>query len=1094
MATQIRVLHIDDDQTFATTARELLSTMDKEITVDLASNVAEALEKISTGKYDVLVSDYEMPQKTGLDLVKELRRKNNPIPFILFTGKGREDVAIQALNLRVDHYINKQGDPEATYLELATNIHALYEKSKALKLLIQNKGLLIESMPNGVIIIDFKGNIIDVNRKLTEISGYQKEELVGKTVLEVNFTTKESFSQIAQDLSNVFLGNTPSKPTQYSFKRKDGSTIFVTFSAFPANRGDEAVIQCTISDVTEHKKAEDALRESQERYRNMIEVTSDFIWEMDTQGNYTYCSPQSENLWGYKPEELIGKTPFEKMTPEDRQRSLDFFTKATAPPKPFQGLETSALNKNGQVNTIETSGVPIFDKDGNWVGYRGISRDITARKKAQEELNAIYKAIPIPTFTWQAVDDDFILTNCNDAASKITQVHITDYINIKASKLYGSRDDLIFKDIQQCHKEKTYIVKEMLYSFKSIPQSWYLNVKYVYVPPNMVIVHIENITERKKAEEALRESKERFAFALRKSPITMANLDVDLNFTWAYNLQTNINPEDIIGQKFGIGMNFEKQQEIVTLLKEVLSSGKPAQIETKGNGSLGEIFLEFYIEPKKNQQNQVTGLSFIAINRTEQKKMEEELRESEERYRMIAENMQDVITVTDTNGKYTYISPSAEQLFGYKYDEIIGKNAFDLIHPDDMHEVVLPYLPILISGGKLAPIEFRFKIKDGSYLWLEGHVSAVKDINGKLRIIVISRDIQERKKAAEALLESEERYRLLYQTSGIGVGYYTIDGKVISYNEIALQHMGGLKLPDIINKSVFDLFPKENAEIYLNRLTSTYKQNKSLEFIDEIDLPIGRKWFLSVFSPVKNSQGNVIGIQIMSVDITKQKLVEVELKESHKHIEIVNEKLHVVGSLTRHDVSNKLMAARANAYLLKKKLKDNPELLKYIDAIDEAFNQSSRIFVFSHLYEKIGAEKPTIVNVAEQFNLATTLRSHNQVEIVNKTVGLTILADSMLQQLFYTLIDNSLKHGKTVNKIQLSYTQNEKETKLIYEDNGVGISQENKSKIFSEGFTTGGSGLGLKLVKRMIEVYGWTISEEGEVGKGAKFVITIPRK
>jgi signal transduction histidine kinase len=296
-----------------------------------------------------------------------------------------------------------------------------------------------------------------------------------------------------------------------------------------------------------------------------------------------------------------------------------------------------------------------------------------------------------------------------------------------------------------------------------------------------------------------------------------------------------------------------------------------------------------------------------------------------------------------------------------------GANAFELIHPEDMHNIVLPNLPLLINGGSIGPVKFRYKIKDGSYIWLEGRVGSCSGASGNLKIIVVSRDIRARKKAEEAA------------------------------------------------------------------------------------------------------------------------------KESHKKLEIVNQKLHVVGSLTRHDIANKLYAAKANTYLLKKKLIDHPELIKYIDAIDETVNQSSKIFEFSRIYEKIGAEEPTLVNVAEKFRSAADLLPHDSVEIINNTGELIVLADNMLQQLFYNLVDNSLKHGNTVTVIELNVEQDATQTRLIYQDNGAGIPTEDKDKIFSEGFTTGGSGVGLKLVKRMIEVYGWTINEEGEPGKGAKFVITIPR-
>jgi signal transduction histidine kinase len=108
---------------------------------------------------------------------------------------------------------------------------------------------------------------------------------------------------------------------------------------------------------------------------------------------------------------------------------------------------------------------------------------------------------------------------------------------------------------------------------------------------------------------------------------------------------------------------------------------------------------------------------------------------------------------------------------------------------------------------------------------------------------------------------------------------------------------------------------------------------------------------------------------------------------------------------------------------------------------------------------------------------------------------LTLLADSFLRQLFYNFIDNTRKYGKKTTAIQVYFEKTEQgELRLIYEDNGVGISAENKLKLFSEGFSTGGStGFGLFLIRKMIEVYGWEIKETGEPGKGAKFVMTIPK-
>jgi len=130
LTTAIRVLHVDDDTSFLNVSREILLGIDSNLKVELASNVEEAIDKLEAHHYDVVVSDYELPEINGLEFLKRLRAQGNRIPFILFTGKGREETIKQALNLGADCYVNKPGNIEDTYLELSHSIQLLTEKHK----------------------------------------------------------------------------------------------------------------------------------------------------------------------------------------------------------------------------------------------------------------------------------------------------------------------------------------------------------------------------------------------------------------------------------------------------------------------------------------------------------------------------------------------------------------------------------------------------------------------------------------------------------------------------------------------------------------------------------------------------------------------------------------------------------------------------------------------------------------------------------------------------------------------------------------------------------------------------------------------------
>jgi PAS domain S-box-containing protein len=150
------------------------------------------------------------------------------------------------------------------------------------------------------------------------------------------------------------------------------------------------------AEIIDRRRAEEQLKESEERFRNLVETSSDWVWEINENAVYTYASPKVKSLLGYEPSEVLGKAPFDFMPPEERQRIADLVAPLAASRQPFICLENINLHKNGHLVVIERSGVPIFDAKGTFRGYRGIDRDITERKKAEKEvqfLNSITRAI-----------------------------------------------------------------------------------------------------------------------------------------------------------------------------------------------------------------------------------------------------------------------------------------------------------------------------------------------------------------------------------------------------------------------------------------------------------------------------------------------------------------------------------------------------------------------------------------------------------------------------------------------------------------------------------------------------------------------------
>lgn len=171
-------------------------------------------------------------------------------------------------------------------------------------------------------------------------------------------------------------------------RRRDGEVrwIAVAGGPLPSAGGKPTRAAGIVVDITKRKLSEEALQRSEARYRALVETTFDWVWEMDAVGHYTYASPKVRDLLGYEPEEILGRTPFDLMPEAEARRISGIFAAIAADRRPFSGLENVNLHKDGHLVVLESSGVPILGPNGDCLGYRGMDRDITERKRAAEEL------------------------------------------------------------------------------------------------------------------------------------------------------------------------------------------------------------------------------------------------------------------------------------------------------------------------------------------------------------------------------------------------------------------------------------------------------------------------------------------------------------------------------------------------------------------------------------------------------------------------------------------------------------------------------------------------------------------------------------
>ena len=278
--------------------------------VDTVSSVNEASEKLKKTDYDAIVCDYQMPGKDGLEFLKELRAKGNTVPFIVFTGKGREEIAMKALNLGADGYFDKHGEPETVYGELAHGIRTRARERSELKHAREEARRSDEILrdvfacsPDAITVIDLNGNIVECNQKALDMLGYlSKDELIGRNGFAL--VAEKDRERAKGNLTKV-LDHGSIENIEYIALTKDGTEFSaeLSTSVVKDSSGNPMGFAAITRDITERKKAEQALKESEEKYRSLVELAPDGIVAVNAEGIVTSANRSFLTLVGYDSEE-----------------------------------------------------------------------------------------------------------------------------------------------------------------------------------------------------------------------------------------------------------------------------------------------------------------------------------------------------------------------------------------------------------------------------------------------------------------------------------------------------------------------------------------------------------------------------------------------------------------------------------------------------------------------------------------------------------------------------------------------------------------------------------------------------------------------
>lgn len=634
---------------------------------------------------------------------------------------------------------------------------------------------------------------------------------------------------------------------------------------------------------------------------------------------------------------------------------------------------------------------------------------------------------------------------------------------------------------------------------------------------------VQDINERKRMEGALHESQARYQSLVETLPQGIFRKDREGRFTFV-NQQLckalGLTPQQILGKT---DSDFYPQDLAIKYRlddQRVMTTGTLLDTIEQNQGPDGKTcYVHVLKMPLRDATGLVEGVQGIFWDVTERKQAEEALRQSEERYRLLAENTDDFVALNDVERHTLYLSPSYERLLGVSLSKLQQTSATPYLHPGDAD--VIAQARAANCAGQSTSIEYRFRNPSGGWLWLDGHCTPIRDSAGQVsKLLLVSRDITERKRAEESLRHSLSLLGATLESTADGILVVDMDGKVVKFNQRFVQLWG---IPDEIaatqeDHKLLDFVQDQlkEPEPFIAKVRSLYAAPESTSF-DVLEFRDGR--IFERYSQPQYLGSAIIGRVWSFRDATKRRraaeahaLLEAQLRQSQK-LEAVG---HLAGGVA-HDFNNILSALMMNLEMLQQEAGLSPTIRNGLEEMAPLMQRAATLTRQLLLFARRGVMQPRVLDLTSLIGdllkmLGRLIGEHIRLTFRQDQPTVWINADpGMIEQVVTNLVVNArdaMPRGGQIAlttqrlEVDAAHVANHPEARLgvfvclAVRDSGSGMDEHTLRRIFEPFFTTKdigkGTGLGLSTVQGIVQQHEGWIEVESVLGQGTTFRVYLP--